>query len=92
MSRGGNGPGGTTSVNATIADAASHAVVLIEPANRVLISNYSNNLLYLSLYGPASSNNYAIPPTSTFTYDGPAITGLFLNANGNSINYGVFAV
>ena len=93
MSRGGNGPVGMTSLNATIADSASHTVLLTGQSNQVKISNYSPaHILYISFYGPAANTNYAIPPLWTLEYDGPAITQLFLNSNNQSINYGVLAI
>ena len=93
MSRGGNGPVGITSLNATINDGNSHTVTLADQSNQVKISNYNPNyILYISFYGPATNANYAIPPLNTLQYDGPAITQFFLNSNNQSINYGVFAV
>ncbi len=93
ISRGGNGPVGITSLNATIADSASHTVALAAPANQVKIRNYdTSHPLYVSFYGPATTNNYGVAPGAEFVYDGPAVTQLFLNSNGNSVNFGIFAV
>lgn len=93
MSRAGNGPGGMTSFSSTLTgQTGSVPIALNQPSSQVRIANYSQSLLYISFQGPATTNSFAVAPGYTFNYDGPSITALQLNSNGQNINYGIFAV
>ena len=89
----GNGPTGITSKSGFLDDDRSNQIDLVNSSAHIKVTNYDRKeLLYISLAGPATADDYAIQPGDTFLYDGPPLVSVMLLGDAKNHHYGIFAV
>jgi hypothetical protein len=88
---GGQGPTGETSTTAAI-PASSTTVTLTAPSGYITIVNLSTTTtLYFSAVSPATTSNFAIAPSSAFSYSGVPLSVFYVIGSAASGNYSVLA-